>query len=631
MFVIPGLLLFLVAMHIWMVLKLGISEWPMPGRVVRRSTYVAEYNKLTHDDGIPFVPGAFWKDLVFSGAILAAVAICAMVFGPYGPGGQPDPSIIQTVPKPDFPFLWIYRRSVLSASFAGDAVHPDCAHPDDRGLLAVPFVAPEGEKSWHRRPVAVLALTTVAVAWGVFTHLGTYTPWSPHMTAWSSDPLPVKYLRAATPLVRQGAVIFQAKQCRNCHSIGGHGGERGPALDDVATRMTPDQMRFKVLTGGGNMPAYGKNLSPPEVEALVSFLETLHPANETPAADAVGQGHRGTIRRRRRRAAPNSHECRCAGNPLGHSLGRNRGSGSHGAGVRSRLAANSADAARAVPDMAAGRVSGRDSGPFCRRLVAARYLQRFAPVHAHGAALCADVGGAAADRLWSAGGADAARAASAAHPESFCGRCSAAESCPKLGGFLTRPKVAWLALNVAYIGWHIPRAYEFALSSENIHNCEHACFFLTSLLFWWPVIEPWPFRSPWTRHGSGDQGRWLLLPYLLLADVVNTGAVGVAVLLRAAALSQLRSGAAAVRTERAERPDRRGRVHVGHGLDDVPDPGHDHHACSCCLRGGSGWREPDIGCRVRVCSPPPPPFSIGAVFDSAGVAGRRRAGYVASG
>lgn len=40
------------------------------------------------------------------------------------------------------------------------------------------------------------------------------------------------------------------------------------------------------LQAGGNMPAYGKNLSPPEVTALVSFLETLHPANELPAADA---------------------------------------------------------------------------------------------------------------------------------------------------------------------------------------------------------------------------------------------------------------------------------------------------------------------------------------------------------
>ena len=50
--------------------------------------------------------------------------------------------------------------------------------------------------------------------------------------------------------------------------------------------MTMDQMRFKVVSGGGNMPAYGKNLSPAEIEALVSFLETLHPANEPPAYDA---------------------------------------------------------------------------------------------------------------------------------------------------------------------------------------------------------------------------------------------------------------------------------------------------------------------------------------------------------
>jgi ubiquinol-cytochrome c reductase cytochrome b subunit len=286
-FVIPGTLLLLVAAHIWMVLKLGVNEWPMPGRLVRRSTYVAEYNKLAHENGIPFVPGAFWKDLIFSGAVLAAVAVCATVLGPIGPSGNPDPAIIQTVPKPDFPFLWIYAvLSYLPPSMETPfiLVAPVLMIA---GLLAVPFVAGEGEKSWHRRPVAVLALTSVAVAWGVFTQLATYTPWSPHMSAWSGDTLPVRYLEQATPLVRQGAVIFQAKQCRNCHSVGGHGGERGPTLDAVASRMTADQMRFKVVTGGGNMPAYGKNLSPPEIEALVSFLETLHPAGELPAADSA--------------------------------------------------------------------------------------------------------------------------------------------------------------------------------------------------------------------------------------------------------------------------------------------------------------------------------------------------------
>ncbi len=85
----------------------------------------------------------------------------------------------------------------------------------------------------------------------------------------------------------------------------------------------------------------------------------------------------------------------------------------------------------------------------------------------------------------------------------------------RIGAGLTRPKVAWLAMNLAYVGWHVPKAYEFALSSENVHNCEHACFFLTSLMFWWPIIAPWPFRQNWSR--------WILLPYLLLADLVNTG------------------------------------------------------------------------------------------------------------
>src|ERR1700753_4033298 len=72
-FVIPGSLLAFAGLHVWMVLKLGINEWPMPGRTVKRSTYLNEYHKLTHEDGIPFVPGALWKDVIFSAAILAAV------------------------------------------------------------------------------------------------------------------------------------------------------------------------------------------------------------------------------------------------------------------------------------------------------------------------------------------------------------------------------------------------------------------------------------------------------------------------------------------------------------------------------------------------------------------------------
>jgi putative membrane protein len=79
---------------------------------------------------------------------------------------------------------------------------------------------------------------------------------------------------------------------------------------------------------------------------------------------------------------------------------------------------------------------------------------------------------------------------------------------------LAQLRPAWLLMNLSYLGWHIPGAYEFALRSESWHNCEHACFFFTSLLFWWPILEPWPYQ--------GRFNRWLLLPYLLSADIVNT-------------------------------------------------------------------------------------------------------------
>ena len=106
------------------------------------------------------------------------------------------------------------------------------------------------------------------------------------MDAWTSDPVPMEYLHGRTPLERQGSLVLQEKQCRNCHSLGGLGGLRGPALDSIATRMTEDQITRQVLQGGGNMPSYGNALDPAETTALVRFLLTLRGPDLTPAVDA---------------------------------------------------------------------------------------------------------------------------------------------------------------------------------------------------------------------------------------------------------------------------------------------------------------------------------------------------------
>jgi len=285
-FVIPGLLIAFVGLHLLLVIKLGINEWPMPGRVVRRATYVNDYHELTKKEGAPFVPYAVWKDMFFAAFIILAVAACALYFGPFGPTGKPDPTIIQTVPKPDYFFLWLYALlSLLPPSLETPAllIGPVVVIA---GLLLLPFLSGEGEKSWKRRPIAVLTVMLIAITLGTFTHLAGYTPWSPHMNAWSGDLVPDQFIHGTTALERQGALVFQVKQCRNCHSLGETGGQRGPSLDTVAVRLTQDQLIRQVIQGGGNMPAYGKNLSPAETTALVAFLESLHPKGQSPAHDA---------------------------------------------------------------------------------------------------------------------------------------------------------------------------------------------------------------------------------------------------------------------------------------------------------------------------------------------------------
>jgi putative membrane protein len=80
--------------------------------------------------------------------------------------------------------------------------------------------------------------------------------------------------------------------------------------------------------------------------------------------------------------------------------------------------------------------------------------------------------------------------------------------------WLVVPAVAWLAMNLAFLAWHAPAAFDFALRHEHWHEFEHLCFLSTSLMFWWCIYQPWP-AAP---HGY----TWGLLLYLVSADIVNT-------------------------------------------------------------------------------------------------------------
>lgn len=79
---------------------------------------------------------------------------------------------------------------------------------------------------------------------------------------------------------------------------------------------------------------------------------------------------------------------------------------------------------------------------------------------------------------------------------------------------LTHPASAFVVFAAANVTWHLPGPYELALRDDAWHYAQHFSFLAAGLLFWHPVVRPYPSRPKWSL--------WLLPPYLLLADLLNT-------------------------------------------------------------------------------------------------------------
>jgi ubiquinol-cytochrome c reductase cytochrome b subunit len=277
-FVIPGALLLLLGVHLWLVLKRGVSAPPVPGQVVDPKTYDADYEQQLKSGGEPFFGEALRKDAIFSALAVIAVVVLAAVLGPKGPTEPPDPTLGGANPRPEWPFLWLFALLALSPPDAETFIMLVFPVILIVVLLLVPLLNNRGERAPSRRPTAVLSVLVIFAVLATLTWQGATAPWSPHMTAWTGAPIPEAMVEGRSPVQLQGALVFQYKNCRNCHALDGIGGRRGPDLSDVRRRLTRDQLIDQVSNGtpgGGDMPAYGRQISPEEMTALVEFLTSL--------------------------------------------------------------------------------------------------------------------------------------------------------------------------------------------------------------------------------------------------------------------------------------------------------------------------------------------------------------------
>ena len=259
-----------VGLHLYLVIRNGISEPPKVGEPVEVDTYRDKYERMLEREGKPFWPHAAWRDVVFGVLVIAIVLAFAWAVGPPAIGNPPDPSQIKANPRPDWYFLWYF--AVLALLPHGTEAYVIVLAPLALvvGLL-LPLVFHSGERHPARRPWAIAVVGGSVTLVLVLTISGERAPWSPDFSA---KPLPADVVGSTSQPVVRGATLFHDKGCEFCHSIAGHGGHRGPDLTTVADRLTRQQMTLRILNGGTNMPAFASSLHTQDVDDILAFLHT---------------------------------------------------------------------------------------------------------------------------------------------------------------------------------------------------------------------------------------------------------------------------------------------------------------------------------------------------------------------
>ncbi len=270
-FLVPGLIFLLLGLHLYLVIKNGISEPPVAGRPVKRRDLPKRIRGTAGKKGgavlaqcrLARCPVCHCGDLCRAG-------VCRFS-GPPKIGDPPDPSNIQSNPRPDWYFLWIFALFALMPPQIESFVIAFAPVVIGIFLLLVPIIFNQGERSPLRRPWSIAVVVGVITMVGVFWYKGTKSPWSPKFSA---RPLTQADIGDVSAEARHGADLFYSKACLYCHTINGKGGERGPDLTHVADRLTGEEMTIRIVNGGTNMPPFGPMLTDKELKDVVAFLET---------------------------------------------------------------------------------------------------------------------------------------------------------------------------------------------------------------------------------------------------------------------------------------------------------------------------------------------------------------------
>ncbi len=267
--VIPALTAMLIGVHLFMVVRQGISASPgkmkgemLPGQPVKEA-YEKQY-EASKKDGESFFPGTVSKDAIMAVIVVGIIMVLAIFF-PHTSQAPADPTSTTYNPRPEWYFLFFFEFLKLfpgSLEPVAAVLVPALAF---LVLLGVPFLSRGFRREWSKRRVSLAIGAVVVVGLLGFELAGA-------MSA------PARQASELTAVQIEGQRVYKEVNCGYCHTINGIGGAVGPDLSNIASTLTPDQIMAYLSNPDSMVPntLHPKlQFTPEELNGLTAYLSTL--------------------------------------------------------------------------------------------------------------------------------------------------------------------------------------------------------------------------------------------------------------------------------------------------------------------------------------------------------------------
>lgn len=277
--VIPILIALLIGLHIFLVIRQGISGPPScikkePAKSEdKQQVYEQQYEECKRG-GEPFFPYTVAKDSIFAIIVVAIIITLSVVF-PHTSEAPADPTSTSYNPRPEWYFLFFFQFLKFFPGWAEPIAAVLIPGVAILILIAIPFLDRGIGRFWKlRRPA--LAIGGLVVLGLIFLEVG---------GALTAPTVPQS---ATDPLVLAGEKVYRDINCAYCHSINGVGGAIGPDLSNVASQLTKDEIAAYLKNPDLMVPntLHPKlQFTPDELNSLVAYLGTIGaPVSYSPQA-----------------------------------------------------------------------------------------------------------------------------------------------------------------------------------------------------------------------------------------------------------------------------------------------------------------------------------------------------------